>query len=227
MLYFVAKARKIYAQNAFKPITKIDYEPRYEFAKYVIDPLKYVIDPLKYRFRKVIRVLGLVFLFISKLRKPKTSGKMCNPQTPNPDFLKYRGDRFVLTTGKSAQNSSLKFTGGLVVILPAEMTKLALSYYFIKATAEIFKFVDKKRYEKISVLKDGFFTLLGRVLSTQNFAGDANLCDAALDLTSSTFYMPLADNRSPIACALINEIHWHNFDAKHGGTEGKSNVYAT
>ena len=134
-------AENLCTKNAFKPITKIDYEPRYEFAKFVIDPLKYVIDPLKYRFRKVIRVLGLVFLFISKLRKPKTLGKMCNPQTPNPDFLKYRGDRFVLTTGKRAQNSSLKCTCGLVVILSAEMTKLDLSYYFTKATAEIFEFL--------------------------------------------------------------------------------------
>ena len=106
-------------------------------------------------------MLGLVFLFISKLGKPKTLGKMCIPQTPN--FLKYRGDRYVLTTDKSPQDSSLKCTGGLVVILPAEMTKLALSYYFMKATAEIFEFLYKKRYEKISVLKDGVY--ITRVVS--------------------------------------------------------------
>ena len=93
------------------------------------------------------------------------------------------------------------------------MTKLALSYYFMKAIAEISEFVDKKRYEKISVLKDGVLHYSGRVLSTQNFGGDATLCDAALDLAYSTFCVPLADNRSPIARALINEIHWHNFDA--------------
>ena len=94
--------------------------------------------------------------------------------------------------------------------------KISQSYYFTKAAAEIFEFVDKKRYEKISVLKDGVLRYSGRVLSTQKFWGDAILCDAALDLTSSTFRVPLADNRSPIARALINEIHWHNFDAKHG-----------
>ena len=45
------------------------------------------------------------------------------------------------------------------------------------------------------------------------------VCNAALDLTSTTFCVPLSDDRSPIARAIVNEVHWYPFDVKHGGTE--------
>ena len=198
---------------AAQTLTKTDYSTRYKFSKYIL-------DPLKYRFRKVVRVLGLVYLYISKLRKSKAFANYpCGRDIANPDFLKYKGDRFVLTTGKTISNDPLNCAGGLVVILPEEMIKLALGYYFRKATEEIFEFIDKKFYEKISVLKEGVLYYSGRILSTQKFGGEATLCDSAMDLTSATFCVPLADNRSPISCALVNEIHWYNFDVKHGGTE--------
>ena len=43
-------------------ISKPKFKRHYNFSKYLI-------DPLKYGFRKVVKVLALVFLFISKLRK--------------------------------------------------------------------------------------------------------------------------------------------------------------
>ena len=57
--------------------------------------------------------------------------------------------------------------GGLVVILPEEMTKLALDYYLKKATAEIYEFVDKSRYGRISVSKDGVLYYSDWILLTQ------------------------------------------------------------
>ena len=31
--------------------------------------------------------------------------------------------------------------------------------------------------------------------------------------------MPLVDHKSPIACSIINEVHWYNKVAKHSGVE--------
>ena len=97
------------------------------------------------------------------------------------------------------------------------MTKLAFDYYLEKATAEIYEFVDKSRYGRISVAKDGILYYSARILSTQKFGGDASLCNAALDITSTTFCVPLSDDRSPIARPIVNEVHWYHFDVKHGG----------
>ena len=41
----------------------------------------------------------------------------------------------------------------------------------------------------------------------------------AIDLTSATFVVPVIDYRSPIAYALVQEMHRHHPDAKHSGVE--------
>ena len=44
------------------------------------------------------------------------------------------------------------------------------------------------------------------------------LCKTALDLTETTF-RPGNDGDSPIARAIIDEIHWHHIDVKHKRVE--------
>ena len=46
-----------------------------------------------------------------------------------------------------------------------------------------------------------------------------HLFEAALDLCESTFCVPLTDSESPIARAIVDEIHWHHLDVMHGGVE--------
>ena len=94
-----------------------------------------------------------------------------------------------------------------MVMAPEEMSTAALQYFYRKATAEIFEFVDKTRYEKTSLVKDQILYYSGRILSTQEFGGNSSLGEAALDLTMSTFCVPLSDGNSPIARAVVNEIH--------------------
>ena len=205
-----------YACIAFYTLQKrkTEYEKRYTFSNYLL-------DPLKHRFRTVVRVLALVFLFVSKLRKSiRAKNEIYNTEAIcNPDFMQNQSDRYIVTTGFHHINDPLKCAGGLVVVLQEDIINLALQYYYLKATAEIFEFVEKKRYEKIAVAKDGILYYSGRILSTQKFGGDTSLCDAAFDLTSTTFCVPLSDGYSPIARAIVNEIHWYDFDVKHGGVE--------
>lgn len=59
------------------------------------------------------------------------------------------------------------------VILADEMIALALRYFFLKATSEIQHFLPKRKYIRISELKDGILYFSGRILPTQQF--DENL----------------------------------------------------
>ena len=45
-----------------------------------------------------------------------------------------------------------------------------------------------------------------------------SLCDASLDLCCSTC-VPISDYQSPVAPAVIDEVHWYHPDVKHCGVE--------
>ena len=45
------------------------------------------------------------------------------------------------------------------------------------------------------------------------------LSDVMLDLTASTFCVPVVDRHSPVAYAIVNEVHWYHSVAKHCGNE--------
>ena len=201
----------------FTHVLKNNYSKRYEFSNYVI-------DPLKFRFRKVIRTLALVYLFIKKIKAKRM--ERSGIQTPHPIVAMchpipktYQGDNYILTTGGNKFNDNLKCKSGLVVQLTNEMISVALQYFHKKATAELLKFVDKNEHDNISEIKNNIMYYSGRILSTQEFGGDPSLCKAALDLTESTFCVPMTDSNSPIARAVVSETHWHNRDVKHGGLE--------
>ena len=39
-----------------------------------------------------------------------------------------------------------------------------------------------------------------------------------LDLLATTFCVPVTSHHSPIACSIVNEVHWHE-EVKHSGIE--------
>ena len=187
---------------------------RYQFSNYII-------DPNRFRFRKVVRVLGLVFLFLKKLMtrvKRQTRFLITHTSASIPKIITNNHDRFLVTRGNSI-NKEFQCQGGLVVDLCEEMIKCALTYFFQKATLEIKNFLSEDRYKNISENVDGILYFTGRILPTQEISGQLNLADACFDLCSASFHVPLVDQLSPIAYAIANEIHWYHPDVKHGGTE--------
>ena len=196
----------------FTHVTNRNYRKRYEFSNYII-------DPLKFRFRKSVRILALVFLFLSKCRISRVKSAFSKRVQVVGEPFRNRGDKYVLTTGSVKFRDNMNCGGGLVVNLTDEMIAGALDYFHRKATAEILEFVDKRRYRKISIVKDGILYYSGRILSTQEFGGNPCLCKAALDLTETMFCVPVTDGDSPIARAIVDEIHWHHIDVKHRGVE--------
>ena len=64
---------------------------------------QYLIDPNQFRYRKGIRVLGLVFLFMGNLfvRCGKAVPKLLELSLAEiPSIFAYQGDQFIVTTGR-------------------------------------------------------------------------------------------------------------------------------
>ncbi|XP_066928171.1 uncharacterized protein [Clytia hemisphaerica] len=98
-------------------------------------------------------------------------------------------------------------------------TDKAKSYYFKKCTAEIQHFLPKKKYEKISRMKDGVLIYTGRVLTCDDITVTGRFTKAMKDLSSTSFCVPLVDKHSPVAYAIVNDVHWNDQNASHRGIE--------
>ena len=95
----------------------------------------------------------------------------------------------------------------------------ALRYFFLKGTAEVQNFVNKKKYVDITTESDGILYYNSRILPSQDFGDPPSFSDAVLDLCSSSFVVPVLDFKSPIAYALVLETHRYHPDAQHAGVE--------
>ena len=128
------------------------------------------------------------------------------------------GGQYVLTTGSTCKNVPLKCIGSKVVCLSQEDINAAMNYFYRKATEEIKHFYDKQKYQNISEV-DGILFYSGRILPSQRIESMNELSDVSLDLTSTSFCVPLTGHLSPIAYAIAMEMHWYHADVKHGGLE--------
>ena len=97
---------------------------------------------------------------------------------------------------------------GLVIILKDTDLKKALEYFYRKAT------VEKQSYKNITEMKDNILYYTGRILPSQEF-GD----NLSMNLSASTFVVPVIDSLSPLAFSIGNEVHWCDPVAKHSGNE--------
>ena len=183
----------------------------------------YLINPCRYRFRTVIRILGLVLLFIQNVSR-RQNIKLCSDFFRDPNFT--RAQEFLVHGNGEYVVSEINFgsyptkdKNVAVVHLSNALLNAAITYFFRKATIEIKKFVEPSKYENNSIMKDEILYYTGRILPTQKISGKLSLGDAALDLSASSFIVPMTDEHSPIAYAIVSETHWYNPDVSHGGIE--------
>ena len=188
-----------------------EVEKRYSFSKYLL-------NPNKYRFRTVVRVLALVFLFIKKVsakrEKRKEKLKFLEVQEHENTTQYSVFERFEILAATSSNVVNVA-----VVQLHQDILQAAKNYYFRKAALEVQKFVDPSRYKQKSMMKNGILYFTGRILRTQKIDGNFGLSDAMLDLSEATFCVPITDSYSPIAYAIVSETHWYDPDVKHLGVE--------
>ena len=184
-----------------------EVEKRYAYSKYVI-------DPNKFRLRKVLRILALVIKFVRKLRRITISKTQYSFEIPKS--FSCEGSQYLVTTGKS---DVMRCDPGKVICLSNEDIKAALAYFFLKATAEVKKLVSTQKYRDVTSEINGILYYNSRILPSEKFGDPIGLSDVAFDLISSTFCVPVVDYRSPIAYALVLEVHRYHPDAKHAGIE--------
>ena len=182
---------------------------------------KYLIDPNKFRFTTVIRILALVFVFLKKLNDKRNL--RYGLQKPL-SFLRQRDFNI------RAMNSGVgQFFVGMVHVVPKPVVAIvqipevlinaAKAYFFEKASTEVIKFVDPKKYKKISTLNDRILYHTGRILLVQEIDDRSHIADACLDLSARTFCVPVTDHLSPVAYAIVADTHWYSLDVSHGGIE--------
>ena len=196
----------VYYRNVFDKIGE-----RYAFSNYVI-------DPNKFRFRKVVRILALIMLFVKnlKMRTNKiTSVKLLECELPSQ--FEFNNDMYLVTNGMSKFPFDCK--KGLVVQLSEDYVKSALNYFFLTASLEIKRFTKQTAYKNISKERNGILMYTGRILPSQQINNQMNLSDVCADLSLASFCVPLIDKYSPLAYAIVNEVHWYNYDACHSGNE--------
>ena len=132
---------------------------RYEFSNYVI-------DPNRFRFRKVVRILALVFLFVRNLKsRIGKNQSVIQAHAELPRHLNFNNDSYLVTEGKGQQPFVSR--KGLVVKLSEDNLQESLNYFYRKATLEIQCFQPKTSYERISSEKFGILYYTGRILPTQ------------------------------------------------------------
>ena len=185
---------------------------------------QYVIDPNRFRMRKIVRILGLVYLFLKKcysacglvgrlIEHPKVTLNIV------PAILSCEGDQYIVTSGTQDGVGPFRCPAGLVVRVSNDEVKLALTYLFRKATEEVKKFVDIRLYNSISSEIEGILFYTGRILPSMEERVGPQLSDVMFDLSKTTFCVPLTDKHSPIAYSIVNEVHSHHPDVKHSGVE--------
>ena len=96
---------------------------------------------------------------------------------------------------------------------------LAEDYYFKKASIEVEHFVNEAQYTKFSKEKDGKLLYTGRILPTNSTSVTGSMTNAMHDLSAATFCVVIIDKHSPLAYAIINDIHWNNKVAQHSVVE--------
>ena len=174
---------------------------RYKFSQYLI-------DPNRFRFRKVIRIMAIVLLFVLKASR-KIRAFRC---LTSPNLGSCWTDQYVAAHVEAVG----KF---FVAHLTQNLIGAAKGYFFRKTTLEVKQFVDARKYEKKSALKDDILYHSGRVLAVQEIEGRINLADVCFDLSSSTFCVPITDALSPVAYSIVSETHWFDPDVSHKGVE--------
>ena len=151
----------------------------------------YLIDPNRKAFSSVTRLMAYVLRFVRNVKsKVRSTG-----QLPAID----------LSIDEAIQQ----------INLTEEDIQLAERYYLKRATEEVLKFVSPKKFEPISTLKDGILTYKGRILPNNSITIAGRFTEAMLDLSPTTFCVPVIDRFSPVAYALAFEAHY----SKHDGIE--------
>ena len=153
---------------------------------------KYLIDPNKFPFQRVVRILALVIKFLQLLKSS-------------------------VALRKNSTTSTIEFKSN--GRLTDEQLKQAETYFWRKGTDEVKQFVSKEKYKRISTDVDGILLYTGRIMPTDSVNVITPMTKVMKDLHQTIFCVPILSKHSPIAYAILNDVHWNNKVVRHSGIE--------
>ena len=143
----------------------------------------------------MIRIVALVIKFVNLLKSTKI----------NKAWRKSKG----LETATDIETQSIS----------EKNMDLAEDYYFKKASLQVRYFVKEAQCTKCSNEKDGKLLYTGRTLPTNSTSVTGSMTNTMQESSAAIFCVPIVDKHSPLAHAIINDIHWNDKVAQHSGVE--------
>jgi hypothetical protein len=163
-------------------------------ARYALS--NYLVDPCCHRWTVAVWIVALVQLFIKKLRAKASARK--GPQTntyPEPAVLKLKVSNW---ERKSRIPLMKPHEATAVTITAADMADAA-DYFFRKAIKEV------KRFTKHCISeREGILYFSGCLLDTGRVKA---MEEVMFDLSPVSFCKPIVDRHSPVAYAIMLEMH--------------------
>ena len=176
-------------------VVPTDIELRYSYSEYLI-------DPNKHRYRDVLRIMGIVKLFVRKFIR-KYSHTPVTDSTPEETVVE-----IVSTDPKKYR-----------IALSDRDVALGAEYFYKKATKEVKHFTKDTQFKHISAEKNDILYYTGRFKALEATNPIVPLTSVMKDLSDETFVIPIVEKNSPLAYSIVNEVHWDDPVAKHSGVE--------
>ena len=165
-------------QGIFLSELKGKVAERYKFSRYVL-------DPCRYRWEKVVRIMGLVLIFINLLQPQfEPDWKPPVPPTQISSYEEAKGQDWFSRWGEN--------------------------YFFFKGSHEVKEFMPKKDYVHCTAEKNGILLYTSRILDGQDIDDPEN---TMYDLQPLSFVKPVLDQYSPVAYSLL--LYCHTVLSRH------------
>ena len=216
---------------------KVSHE-RVDLLQQRIEFSNYLVVPTKYPFRKVVRILAIVYSFIRKCQKQSIPVNPQNtenlkftlfhtyPISSNPYIEKDNGCNSALLAYFAEKDTQLTeqffltqrvFTADKSCYPTDVFIHDALTYLYKKASREVLQFNPKSKVDKLAVLKDEILFSKGRIIDGMNFVQTGGLDIPDLGQLGIKSHVPVVDRHSPLAYSIGNHVHWEL--SKHRGIE--------
>ncbi len=189
--------------------TEEDEEQQSKLVKIIQERLKfsrYIIDPNRFRFAKVVRILAMVIKFC-KLKLAKIGRKLVQ-------YSSIADEKENLNVCKFTSDTKVPY----LQLSDADIQQ-SHDYFFRKGTQELKSFVHPRSYEKESVEKEWIIYYAGRLHNSNVSFQSCDITQKMIDLSQTTFVVPIIDRNSPLAYAVVNQVHWYDKTAMHSGVE--------
>ena len=193
----------------------------------------YIYPPLKYSFRRTVRTTSLILLAVKKFKLCGLRYKLkqginvdSNLQKLNDAPVRFRYFPVQEIVPIGTLQTAFHVVG--FVTCPADSKKIlvdshrryfclseadlssGLEYLFKKGTEEVYRYVEKKKIEKVAVLRDGILFFKGRITDEQTLRaiGDLENIVNLGEYTGFNFNVPILHRYLPLALQIATHIHY-------------------